>query len=140
MKAIVKPLRCVHFSISPSLSCTSPATTNMHIQIKWACYVFSHGHRTAARRICMLFWSSHIMPQAESKRTRDQRVALESKDRIVAKLREQLQSFSRRPGSRAGSSMAQLGGASMGGSTRLPGVNGGGGGSSESRPDSAPYL
>ena len=62
--------------------------------------------------------------QTETKRTRDQRVALESKDRIVAKLREQLQSFSRRPGSRT----------SMGGSTRLPGVHG------DSRPDSAPYL
>ena len=40
--------------------------------------------------------------KSETKRTRDQRVALESKDRIIDKLREQLQSFSQRSGSRQG--------------------------------------
>ena len=50
-----------------------------------------------------------VFRQSETKRTRDQRVALESKDRIVAKLREQLQSFSRgRAGSRAGSAGSSM--------------------------------
>ena len=42
--------------------------------------------------------------KAETKRTRDQRVALESKDRIIDKLREQLQSFSHRGGGSRGGS------------------------------------
>ena len=66
----------------------------------------THSPLTRAAADCLTLC---VFRQSETKRTRDQRVALESKDRIVAKLREQLQSFSRgRAGSRAGSAGSSM--------------------------------